>query len=104
MGIFAQRNQIVLTGVVTEVQPLRHTPAGVPVLSLRLQHQSQQQQGEFRRQLDFEFSARAVGELARQLSSLAEIGSSIQCQGFMAPTHRSSSFLIIHIQKFEFLN
>ena len=100
----AQRNQIVLTGVITEIQPLRHTPAGVPVLSLQLQHQSQQQQNEFQRQLNFEFSARAVGALAQQLAASVEIGSSLQCFGFIAPGHRSSSFLILHIQKFEFLN
>jgi len=100
----AQRNQAVLTGVVQQIEPLRHTPAGVPVLSLQLQHQSRQQQGEFQRQLDFELSARAVGAVAQQLSDAIEIGSCLCCWGFMAPGHRSSSFLLLHINRFELLN
>lgn len=100
----AQRNQAVLTGAVTHIEPLRHTPAGVPVLSLRLQHQSCQQLGEFQRQLDFEFSVRAVGSIAQQLSDVVEIDSNLCCWGVMAPGHRSSSFLLLHLQKFELLN
>jgi len=100
----AQRNQAVLTGAVTHIEPLRHTPAGVPVLSIQLQHQSSQQLGEFQRQLDFEFSVRAVGAIAQQLSTRVETGSNLCCWGLMAPGHRSSSFLLLHLQKFELLN
>src|SRR5690625_3423385 len=70
-----QTNTASFTGQVAKLYPLRHTPAGVPVLSLDLHHQSQSTQGEFTRQLDFSFTAVAVGALAQQLSTVTvEIG------------------------------
>src|SRR5690625_6218068 len=90
--------------VLHQSEPYSQTQAGDPVLSLQLQHQSRQQQGEFQRQLDFELSARAVGAVAQQLSDAIEIGSCLCCWGFMAPGHRSSSFLLLYIIGFELLN
>jgi len=98
-----QTNTASLTGQVAKLYPLRHTPAGVPVLSLDLHHQSQSTQGEFTRQLDFSFTAVAVGALAQQLSTVT-VGQLLFCQGFIAPRHRESSFLVLHIQSFKLLS
>lgn len=96
-------NHAVITGQVQQLEPLRYTPAGVAVLSLTLTHQSEVTYDEFQRQLVFDLEVRAVGQLAKTLADIA-IGSHLKCQGFFAPKHKASNFLVLHIQQFELLN
>lgn len=95
-------NHALLIGQVQQLQPLRYTPAGVAVLSLELAHRSEVRHDQFRRQLNFDFEVLAVGALAQQLADIA-VGTELRCQGFFAPKHKSSSFLVLHIQQFELL-
>lgn len=95
-------NHALITGQVQQLQPLRYTPAGVAVLSMELAHHSEMSHDQFRRQLSFAFEVLAVGALAQQLADVA-VGTELKCQGFFAPKHKNSSFLVLHLQQFELL-
>ncbi|QKO22038.1 primosomal replication protein N [Rhodoferax sp. BAB1] len=92
-------NQLVLTASIAELSALRYTPAGLPALDLRLEHESLlQEAGQDRRVLA---SAKAVafGALAERLVKQA-VGSNWRFQGFVA-TPRNGKNLVFHIQDFS---
>ena len=77
------KNQIALTACIAEVQSLRYTPAGLPALDLRLEHESQQQEAGIRREAKVAIKAVAFGTLAERLARQA-LGSHWEFQGFLA--------------------
>ena len=50
-------NHLRFRGLVLSTQPIRHTPAGIAVIELVLQHQSVVEQAQVQRQLSFEIDA-----------------------------------------------
>ena len=92
-------NRVQLRLLLSEIQPLRYTPAGLSVLDLVLRHQSEVIEAAHPRQLDFELEARAIGEVAEALSRL-ELGSFIEVEGFLNSARKDSRRLILHIQRF----
>lgn len=92
-------NQLVLTASIAERSALRYTPAGVPALDLRLEHESLLQEAGQDRQVLASAKAVAFGALAERLVKQA-IGSSWRFQGFVA-TPRNGKHLVFHIQEFS---
>jgi len=92
-------NHVVLTACIAEVQPLRYTPAGLPALDLRLEHESQQQEAGNQRKVTAAVKAVAFGALAERLARQAP-GSSWKFQGFLA-TPRNSKTVVMHIQDIQ---
>ena len=88
-------NAVALHGELTEVEPLRHTPAGIPLLHFRLQHRSLQVEAGFRRQVECEMSAVAMGEVAVKLARL-KAGHRVNVSGFLNRRSRMSKQLILH--------
>lgn len=93
-------NTISFQGQVLALKPLRYTPAGIAVSELTLQHQSVVEQAGIQRQLSFEIDAIAMGDVATLISSVSE-GSFLSMVGFLAPLHKSSSRLVLHVQRFQ---
>ncbi len=91
-------NQLVLLARIAAIQPLRHTPAGLPVLELSLHHESTPEQAGHTRQISFELPAVAIGDIALLLRDQA-LGSLLQFTGFMAPRRKGSARLVLHIQQ-----
>lgn len=89
-------NTVTLSGTITSIEGLRHTPAGLPVVRLQLAHASTQVEAGMNRQVDCEVGAVGVGEIAGSLSRL-QAGASIQVSGFLAKKSRGSQQLILHI-------
>lgn len=89
-------NQCTLTACIAEAQPLRYTPAGLPALDLRLEHESLQQEAGAQRQVRASVKAVAFGALAERLARQA-MGSLWIFQGFLA-TGRGGKGLVFHIQ------
>ncbi|MFT3814136.1 MAG: primosomal replication protein N [Acidovorax sp.] len=89
-------NQLTLKACIAEVQPLRYTPAGLPALDLRIDHESQQQEAGAARQVKASVKAIAFGTLAERLARQA-LGSLWTFQGFLA-TGRGGKGLVFHIQ------
>jgi primosomal replication protein N len=91
-------NHVSLQGSVIEVAPLRHTPAGVPVLEILLEHQSVVNEAGNDRQINMLVSAVALGDTALMLYD-TPLGTHLQAQGFLAPSRKGSTKLILHIQQ-----
>ena len=92
-------NHWVLTACIAEVQPLRYTPAGLPALDIRLEHESLQREAGADRQVKASVEALAFGALAERLARQA-LGSVWRFQGFLA-TGRSGKGLVFHIQDIQ---
>ena len=86
---------MVLSGTVSKIDVLRHTPAGVPILDFSLAHASSQIEAGHARQVDFEVPAMAVGELATRLAN-KHPGDPISIAGFLASRGRRSTQLVVH--------
>jgi primosomal replication protein N len=93
-------NAVALRGQLTEVEPLRHTPAGIPLLHFRLQHRSLQNEAGFRRQVECEMSAVAMGEVAVRLARV-RAGQTVNVSGFLNRRNRMSKQLMLHATEAE---
>ena len=93
-------NAVELQGEVTEVEPLRHTPAGIPLLHFRLQHRSYQSEAGFSRQVACEMGAVAMGEVAVSLARL-KTGQKVTVSGFLNRKNRMSRQIILHATRAE---
>jgi primosomal replication protein N len=92
-------NQLVLTARIAEVQALRYTPAGLPALDLKLDHESTVTEAGQDRQVSAAVKAVAIGSVAESLVKQA-VGSLWRFQGFVA-TPRNAKHLVFHIQSFS---
>ena len=89
-------NHVALTACLAEIQTLRYTPAGLPALDVRLEHESQQTEAGSPRKVSAAVKAVAFGALAERLARQAP-GSIWSFQGFLA-TPRNSKSVVLHIQ------
>ncbi len=80
----------------------RYTPAGIPIVSARLLHTSEQVEAGISRNVEFEVVAMAAGQLADQLEQ-AEMGQVFRFRGFMARKNRNSKALVFHLTEIETL-
>jgi primosomal replication protein N len=95
----AAANQIVLTACVAEIGALRFTPAGLPAVDLRLEHESTITEAGQPRQVKTALKAVAFGAVAERLARQA-LGSLWRFQGFLA-TPGNGKHAVLHIQDFQ---
>jgi len=88
-------NEFVLSGELTAVEPLRYTPAGIPLINFRLLHRSQQVEAGLKRQVECEVSGVAMAEVAVVLSRLKP-GQAARMKGFLNRKNRMSAQLVFH--------
>ncbi len=96
-------NQLRIIASIAERDVLRYTPAGIPIVSAKLLHSSQQLEATVQRLVEFEMSALAAGEISGRLNQ-AELGGIFQFTGFLARKSRNSKSLVFHITDFEASN
>jgi primosomal replication protein N len=92
-------NQLVLSARIAEAGALRYTPAGVPALDLRLEHDSEVSEAGQPRQVSMAIKAVAFGSTAETLGRQS-IGSSWKFTGFLA-TPRNGKHPVLHVQEFQ---
>jgi primosomal replication protein N len=92
-------NQFVLTACVAEIGVLRFTPAGLPAVDLRLEHESTISEAGQLRQVKTALKAVAFGAVAERLARQA-LGSLWRFQGFLA-TPGKGKHAVLHIQDFQ---
>lgn len=92
-------NQLVLNAGIAEASALRYTPAGLPALDLRLEHESEVAEAGQVRQVKVAIKAVAFGGVAETLRQQA-IGSNWRFTGFLA-TPRNGKHAVLHIQSFQ---
>jgi primosomal replication protein N len=94
-------NNLTLSGVVISLEPIRYTPAGIPLLSFVLQHASEQIEAGLKRKVECEVNAIAIGDVAKQN---IQLGSQVKAKGFLAKRSAKSTQLVLHIEKLEIQN
>lgn len=85
---------------IAERDAVRYTPAGIPMVTARLLHGSEQIEAGIPRQIEFEMTAIAAGEISGRFSR-AELGVLFRFSGFLARKSRNSKSLVFHISDFE---
>ncbi len=84
-----------LSGVAVHIEPIRYTPAGIPLLSFVLQHASEQIEAGLKRKVVCEVNAVALGDLAK---ISIQIGDNMKAKGFLAKRSAKSTQLVLHIE------
>jgi primosomal replication protein N len=90
-----QANTVTLTGTLAAIEPLRHTPAGLPLVRFQLSHGSTQIEAGMRREVYCEVSGVGIGEIASRLSKL-QAGAAVQVTGFLARKGRTGTQIVLH--------
>ena len=93
-------NELSLVASILERDVLRYTPAGIPIVGGILQHGSMQTEARVDRQVEFEISAVAAGEISGRFAN-AELGAMYRFTGFLARKSRHSKSLVFHIIDFS---
>jgi primosomal replication protein N len=96
----AQDNHVRLLASLIGREELRYTPAGVPVLNLRLAHRSRQMEAKHPREVELEMQAVAIGAVAQRLAALPD-GQALALTGFLANRSRRSIQVVLHVNEFE---
>ena len=90
-----------VSGRLVELDALRHTPAGVPVVKFRLQHDSTQMEAGAERKVSCEIAAVAFEREATLLGT-AKLGSAVKVTGFLAARSRTSRSVVLHATEIAF--
>jgi primosomal replication protein N len=96
-------NQFQFVATIAEREVLRYTPAGIPIVSARLQHVSQQTEAKIDRRVEFEIAAVAAGEISGRFHN-ADLGGTYRFSGFLSRKSRNSKSLVFHVSDFEAVN
>ena len=95
-------NAVALSGELVDIEPLRHTPAGIPLVGFRLAHKSQQLEAGYKRQVGCEMNGMAIGEVAVAMSRMKQ-GHNVSVEGFLNRKNRMSTQLVLHVTKAQTL-
>jgi primosomal replication protein N len=82
------------------MEPLRHTPAGVTVLSFQVEHSSSQREAGQSRDVTVEMDCVAIGGQAQKLGQIAP-GTELELIGFLAKRSNKSRRIVFHICESE---
>ncbi len=93
-------NRVGLTASLVEREAIRYTPAGVPVVGLKLSHRSVQREAGTDRTVEMEIAAIAADRVALRIDRVA-LGAGLKLEGFLAPRRRNVKALVLHVTDFE---
>ena len=91
-----------LSGNLIELDALRYTPAGIPVVNFRLSHESEQIEAGAARAVQCEVAGLAFEREAR-LMAAAKLGMQVKVTGVLAGKSRESKQLVLHATNIEFV-
>ena len=97
-------NQTILSARIAEAQALRYTPAGLPALDLRLEHESQANEAGQARQVKVAVKAVAFGATAEALKARYGSEASKRVEDAQKTTGPSESVLMQVVKKIVPLN
>ncbi|GLU34699.1 primosomal replication protein N [Trinickia caryophylli] len=93
-------NRLQLLASVVEREPLRYTPAGVPIASCTLHHRAEVVEAGIVRQVELTIPALAAGTVSGKLES-CEMGVDALFTGFLAKKSRNAKTLVFHITELQ---
>ena len=94
-------NRVTLSGRLVEMDALRYTPAGIPVVKFRIAHESSQAEAGVERLVGCEVAAVAFETEAKLLAG-APLGTGLQVTGFLDRKGRASRQVELHATHIEF--
>lgn len=94
-----------LKAEIVQIEPLRYTPAGIPLLSVGLRHVSEQVEAGMKRKVECEVNAVILGDqiLGNPALKGLKLGAHIQATGFLAKRSLKSTQLVMHINHIEII-
>lgn len=95
-------NRTELAGILQERGPLRHTPAGIPVIEFQIAHESEQLEADSVRRVRCEIACVALGTTASLLNEAAP-GSALRVSGFLASRSLKRKTPVLHVNQIEFV-
>ncbi len=84
----------------TQIETLRYTPAGLPLLSFVISHVSEDVEAGLKRKVECEIKAVAIGDLA---NTNIQLGTTLRALGFLAKRSAKSTQLVMHIKNIELI-
>ncbi|MFW5431406.1 MAG: primosomal replication protein N [Methylophilaceae bacterium] len=93
-------NKLAISGEVTQLEALRYTPAGLPLLSFVISHVSEVVEAGLKRKVACEVNAIAMGDLAK---TNIQLGTKLNALGFLAKRSAKSTQLVMHIKNIELI-
>ena len=84
------------------LQAIRYSPAGVPVLMFELQHRSRQTEADTALDVVVTMRVQAAGELAQEVGRFSD-GTQIAIKGFLARTSQRSDLPVLHVNSYKLL-
>lgn len=84
----------------TQIEDLRYTPAGLPLLSFVISHVSEDVEAGLKRKVECEVKAVAMGDLA---NTNIQLGTKLRALGFLAKRSVKSTQLVLHIKNLELI-
>jgi len=93
-------NRLELRAKVLSTEPLRHTPAGVTILSFQIEHHSCQREAGQLRDVTVEMDCVAIGDQARRLEQISP-GMELDLRGFLARRSKKSRWIVFHVNESE---
>ena len=93
-------NRLLISGEVIQLEPLRYSPAGVPIAEAVVLHRSTQAVASQPRQVECELTVQASGTLAAQLARLAT-GAQVKLEGALNRRSVKSRQLILILNRIE---
>ena len=93
-----KQNSLTLTATLQQKEPLRYSPAGVPILQMRIAHESEQIEAGHPRRVTCEIPAVAIGDVAMKLAKHS-IETELRFIGFLA-TRRRYEIAELHVVEF----
>ena len=93
-------NKLALVAEVIQIEDLRYTPAGIPLLSFVVRHISEQIEAGMQRKVECEVAVKALGVITETAKHL-KIGEQITLTGFLAKRSAKSTQLVMHLQHIE---
>lgn len=93
---------MVLEGQVGEIKPLRHTPAGFPVLEFVLIHESTRKLGLGERHIQFEMPVLLIGDTVHELDKL-QVLTQLKVEGYVQPRSLKFRQLVLHAERIELI-
>ena len=93
-------NLLVIDGEVVQIETLRYTPAGIPLLSFVLRHLSEQVEAGMQRRVECDVNAMVMRPLAERSQSI-KVGEFYKASGFLAKRSLKSTQLVMHINTLD---
>jgi primosomal replication protein N len=93
-------NRLVISGALIQVDPVRYSPAGVPIAEAVILHRSSQTVAAQARQVECELTVQASGSLASQLAQLSS-GTQVKLEGALNRRSVNSRQLILILNRIE---